>query len=73
MPDSDSPDKPRLRCCTFCGRDTRRRSGICTHCTRGTHLHDKAVLLWDYWNPIGPDRNDDVTAEVEAAMRDAMS
>lgn len=60
------PSEPK--CCLFCGRDTRDRSGICWHCTlpgydvgirrdvRGGHRPDDPEALEDrYDDESGPD------------------
>ena len=56
--------KGELRCCLFCGRDTRHRSGICNRCVRHgsfgkrkTELLDRTPLAFD--GPCLEDRYDD--------------
>ena len=53
-----------VRCCLFCGRDTRHRSGICNRCTqrgssggRRTEQLDRSTL--DFEGPCLEDRYDD--------------
>jgi predicted amidophosphoribosyltransferase len=56
-----------IYCCDFCGRDTRRRSRVCSLCLGS--VPDEA-------EPVGeddsPSRDEEILAEVEEALREAM-
>lgn len=56
--------KPEIKCCRECGRDTRRASGVCGKCIGQTALHD---LTPEEWAERGKDNDEESVRDAEIA------
>ncbi len=73
-------DKPKtIVCCIYCGRDTKRRSGVCPRCSgHGSKNELEALIISEDPNTnynntnVEFTRDDEVAADVAGALREQM-